>query len=79
MKREVVNDRATETVPEVGLTASTASEIIKPKFLTDSFHCGRVMNVILYHLQLITGEIVSVLLEYAYVRTCSLSTSKIEC
>lgn len=61
-----MNDRATETVPEVDLTASTASELIKPKFLMDSFHCGHVINVILYHHKLIIREIVSVFLEYAY-------------
>lgn len=47
---EFVSDRATETVPEVVLAASTAGELIKPKFLMDFFHCGHVMNVILYHL-----------------------------
>lgn len=52
-----MNDRATETVPEVGLAASTAGELIKPKFLMDSFHCGHEINVILYHLQFFTEEI----------------------
>lgn len=45
-----MSDRATEMVPEVGLAASTAGELIKLTFLTDSFHCGHVINVILYHL-----------------------------
>lgn len=52
-----MSDRATKMVPEVGLAASTAGELIKSTFLTDSFHCGYVMNVILYHLQFFTGEV----------------------
>lgn len=52
-----MSDRATEMVPEVGLAASTAGELIKSTCLTDSFHCGHVMNVILYHLQFFTREI----------------------
>lgn len=43
-----MNDRTTETVPEVGLAASAAGELIKLKFLMDSFHYGHVTNVILY-------------------------------
>lgn len=52
-----MNDRCSEMVPEVGLAASTAGELINQKFHTDSFHCGHVINVILYHLQFFTGDI----------------------
>lgn len=79
-----MNDRASETVPGVGFTASTASELIKPKFLMDSFYCGHVMNVIFYHLQLITGEIESFSifgLRLYHNMLCQnmLSTSETEC
>lgn len=55
-KREVMSGRATEMIPEVNSAASTTGELIKPKLLTDSFHCGHVINVILHHLQFFTGE-----------------------
>lgn len=50
-----MSDKASETVPEVGLTASTAGELIKPDLLMDSFHCGHVINVIPCHPQFFTG------------------------
>lgn len=50
----------------------------------DSFYCGHVMNVIFYHLQLITGEIESFSifgLRLYHNMLCQnmLSTSETEC